>query len=170
MEELRERAALPSDVDLSSEEASADLVTRLASHLAPGLEHSVGSVHWKEGETTRVDWTAEGFEDGALVVVCLRPYSREVTLLVIAGFAPRSEQDSKATTPLLIAILMASVAVGIIRGSVWWAVLVFIGALAAWIGVDIVRQELRERRTRTPLDRAAWSRRFQDAIGSLGQP
>jgi hypothetical protein len=163
MEELREALTLPPDVDLS-EEASADLVARLASQIAPGLERSVGPVHWKVGDTVGVDWTAEGFVDRALVVVCLRPSSREVSLLVHPRFTDPSEPAPKSTNAILLGILGASVALGVTRRSVWWAVLVFIGAIAIWISVDSVRSELRIRRAIATLDRAGWRRRFLDAV------
>jgi len=163
MKELREHGALPSDVDLS-EGASADLVTRLASRIAPGLERSVGPVHWMVGDTTGIDWTAEGFVEDALVVVCLRPSSREVSLLVDPRFAPPSGQLSKTTIPILLGALGTSAAAGAMRRSLWWAVVPFIGTLAAWLGADVVRQELRKRRANVALDRPAWRRRFHDAM------
>lgn len=72
MKEVREQFVLPGDVELS-EAASAEFVAGLASRLSPGLERSVGSVHWTVGDETGVDWTAEGFVDGALVVISFRP-------------------------------------------------------------------------------------------------
>lgn len=161
--ELRESVALPLNVDLS-EEASADLVAKLASRIAPGLERSVGPVHWRAGDTTGVDWTAEGFVESALVVVSLRPSSREVLLLVDPRFSPPQQRVSKSTILLLLSILGASVAVGTTGRSIWWAVLAFIAAVVTWICADLVRDELRIRRAIASLDRAAWRRRFQDAV------
>lgn len=94
MKEVREHFVLPVDVDLS-EGASADLVAALASRLAPGLERSVGPIHWKTGDETGVDWTAEGFVDGTFVVVCLRLSSRDISFLVRTGLTPSSSQTPK---------------------------------------------------------------------------
>jgi hypothetical protein len=160
--ELRENVFLPPDVDLS-EGASADLVRRVASHLAPGLEGSVGPVRWTAGEANGVDWTAEGVLDGGLVVVCLRPSSRELSLLVDPRFAPLPGPVA-ATIPILLGLSGMSVALGLMRRSVWWAVLSFIGAVATWIGADAVRHERTRRRAIASLDRAGWSRRFQEAV------
>jgi len=161
--ELRENLFLPSDVDLS-DGASADLVRRVACHLAPGLEGSVGPVHWTVGEATGVDWTAEGVLDAGLVVLCLRPSSRELSLLVDPRFAPPSGHRP-TTISLLLGMFGVSVAVGVIRHSAWWAALSFVGAAATvWICADVARQELRRRRAIATLDRAGWAHRFRDAI------
>ena len=162
MKDHREQVALPLDVDLS-EGACSDLVARVASHLSPGLERSVGPVHWTLGEASGVDWTAEGFVEGALVVVCLRPSSRELSLLVDPRFTPPAARASSTIRPLL-GILGASAVVGTIRRSVGWAVLTFMGTVMAWIIADVVRQDLRLRRAIATLDRPGWSRRFQDGI------
>jgi hypothetical protein len=166
MKELRERVALPTDVDLS-ERAPADLVRRVASRLAPGLERSVGPVHWTAGETTGIDWTAEGFVEGVLVVVCLRPTSREVSLLVDPRIAPPAEGGSRSTSLLMLGALGASAAAGFIRRSLWWAVFLFIGTMAAWISADIVRHELRKKRAIAAFDEVVWRRRFRDAMAVL---
>jgi hypothetical protein len=166
MKELREQIVLPADVDIT-ESACADCVAKLASEIAPGIERSVGTVHWREGEATGVDWTAEGFVDGALVVVCLRPSSRAVSLLVIPAFASPAGEGSKFTSVLPLGILGASVAVGALRASVWWGLLSFVGAVSAWIGADIVRNEFRNRRAIAAFDGAVWSRRFHDAIANV---
>lgn len=162
MTELREKVFLPSDVDLG-EGASVDLVTAVASHLAPGLERSVGPVHWTRGEATGVDWTAEAVLEGGLVVVCLRPSSRELSLLVDPRFAPLPGPVA-TTIPLLLGLTAMSVAVGLMRRSVWWAVFSFIGAMATWIAADAVRHVRKRRRAIASLDRAGWSRRFQEAV------
>ena len=164
MNELREHVPLPLDVDLS-ERACPALVTRITSQLAPGLERSVGAVRWTREETSGVDWTAEGVVEGALVVVCLRPSSREVSLLVDPTFTPPSGHMSTTLRPF-VGILAVSAAVGAIRRSALWGVLTFIGMVTVWIVTDIVRQERRIRRASATFDRAAWSRRFQDAVSN----
>lgn len=145
MKEVREQLVLPADVELS-EAASADLVAGVASRLAPGLERSVGPVHWKVGDVAGVDWTAEGFVDGALVFICLRPSSRELSLLVRPGFVSPSGRTPNWVYLLLFGVLAASITVGAMKRSVGWALLTLIAPLATWISVDIVLQELRVRR------------------------
>jgi len=162
MKDFREQAGLPLDVDLS-ERACPDLVARVASHLWPGLERSVGPVHWTRGEASGVDWTAEGIVDGAFVVVCLRPSSRELSLLVDPTFVPPAVRAS-TTNRLLLGMLGASAVVGAMSRSVGWAVLAFIGTVMAWTVADVVRNERRIRRAIASLDRPGWSRRFQDGI------
>jgi hypothetical protein len=163
MNELRESVTLPPDVELS-EAACAEFVATLAADLAPGLEHSVGTVHWTEGDKSGVDWTAEGFVEGVFVVVCLRPSSREVSLLVDPRFA-RPAGHASAANYFFLGILGASVALGVVARSVGWAVLFCVGAVGMWIGIDGVRERRRVRRAVTTLDRAGWSRRFHNAVG-----
>src|SRR5436190_22750375 len=117
MKDVREKFVVPVDVDLS-EGASAELVAALASRLAPGLERSVGPVHWKTADETGVDWTAEGFVDGAFVVLCLRPSSRDVSFLVYTGFTPPFRDTPKWVDWLLVSIVAASIAVGVLKRSV----------------------------------------------------
>jgi len=156
---------VPVGVDLS-EGASADLVAALASRLAPGLERSVGPAQWKAGDETGVDWTAEGFVDGAFVVVCLRPSSRDVSFLVSTGFTPPSSEDPKWVNVLLLSILGASIAIGLMTRSFGWALLTLIVPPACWIGVDVVLKELKDRRTDAAFDSGAWRRRFADAVAT----
>jgi hypothetical protein len=163
MSELRESVALPLEVDLR-EGACAELVATLASDLAPGLEQSVGPVHWTEGDKSGVDWTVEGFVEGVFVVVCLRPSTREVSLLVDPRFA-RPAGPSSTANYILLGILGASVALGVVARSVGWAVLFCVGAVGMWIGIDGVRERRRVRRAVATLDRAGWSSRFHNAVG-----
>jgi hypothetical protein len=165
MKEVREHFVLPMDVDLS-EGTSARLVAGLASRLAPGLERSVGPIHWKTGEETGVDWTAEGFADGAFVVVSLRPSSRDLSFLVRTGLTPPSRQTPRWVVLLLLGILGAAVVVGAMKQSFGWALLTLIAALALWIGSDITLQALKSRRTDAAFDGGIWRRRFTDAIAS----
>jgi hypothetical protein len=165
MKDVRESFVVPVDVDLS-EPASPDLVAALASRLAPGLERSVGPVQWKTGDETGVDWTAEGFVDDAFVVVCLRPSSRNLSFFVSTGFTPPSSEGPKWVDVLLLSILGASIAVGVMKRSFGWAFLTLIAPVAFWIGVDIVLKELKDRRTDAAFDSGAWRRRFADAVAS----
>jgi hypothetical protein len=166
MQEIREQVVLPSTVDVS-ETASAEFVAQLASRLGPGLERSVGPIHWNVGDTTGIDWTAEGFVDGAFVVVCLRPSSREVSLLVDPSFTPPAGQrTSEAVLPLLAAVAVGIV-IGAMKGSLGWAIASFVVVVTASICRDVVRHQLRVRRAIATLDRAAWRRRFQDAVATV---
>jgi len=165
MKEVRENFVVPVEVDLS-EEASAALVAALASRLGPGLERSVGPVQWKTGDETGVDWTAEGFVDGAFVVVCLRPSSRKVSFLVMTGFTPPSSKEPRWVDVLLLGSLGASIAVGVMKRSVGWAVFTLIAPLAFSIAVDVVLKELKGRRTDAAFDSGAWRRRFADAVAT----
>jgi hypothetical protein len=165
MKEVREHFVLPLGVDLS-DAASVDLVTGLASRLAPGLERSVGPVHWKTGDETGVDWTAEGFVDGAFVVLCLRPSSRNLSFLVYTGFTPPFSETPKWVDWLLLSILAASIAVGVLKRSVGWALLTLIASLALSMGADVALKELKNRRIDSAFDRGAWRRRFADAVAT----
>lgn len=165
MKEVRENFVVPVEVDLS-EGASAELVAALASRLAPGLERSVGSVQWKTGDEAGVDWTAEGFVDGTFVVVCLRPSSRNVSLLAITGFTPPSSESPKWVDVLLLGILVASIAVGVVKRSIGWGLLTLLAPLAFWIGVDVVLKERKNRRIDRAFDSDAWRRRFADAVAA----
>jgi len=169
MKEVREHFVVPVDVDLS-ERGSADLVAAVASRLAPALERSVGAVHWKTGEETGVDWTAEGFVDGAFVVVCLRPSSRDLSFLVNTGFTPPFGETPRWVDVLLLGILGASIAVGVMKRSFGWALLTLVASLASWIGVDVVLKELKNRRTDAAFDGDAWRRRFTDAVATTLSP
>jgi hypothetical protein len=163
MKEVRKNFIVPPDVDLS-DAASSDLVAALASRLAPGLERSVGPVQWKTGDEAGVDWTAEGFVDGTFVVICLRPSSREVQFLAMTGFTPPFTDGPRWVNALLLGILGASIAVGVMMRSFWWGVLALIAPVAFWIGVDVVLKEAKQRRTDRAFDGAAWHRRFTDAV------
>ncbi len=165
MKELRERIVLPSHVDLG-EPASAEFVVQLAANVAPGLERSVGSVEWTVGDATGVDWSAEGFIDGALLVVSLRSSSREVSLLVIPGFASATEQSAASVWWLLVA-LFAGVTVALMTRSFGWGVASVFVVLSAWIGTDMVRNELSRRRAIEKFDLEPWRQRFQDAVASV---
>jgi CubicO group peptidase (beta-lactamase class C family) len=170
MRELRERVALPMAVDLT-DGASPDLVARLAARIAPELARSVGPVEWRVGDTTGVDWTAEGIVDGALVVLCLRPSAREVSLLVDPGFArPSSRMSTRGVLAVLGILTVVSVALGVVTRSLGWAILSFLVTVAFWICGDVVGQELRVRRAVATLDRAAWRRRFQEALALALDP
>jgi hypothetical protein len=169
MKEVREQFVLPLAVDLN-EGAPADLVAALASRLAPGLERSVGPVHWKIGDEAGVDWTAEGFVDGAFVVVCLRPSSRDVSFLVRTGFTPPSSQAPRWVDLLLLSILVASIAVGVLRRSVGSGLLTLVASLVLTMGADIVLKELKNRRTDAAFDSRAWRRRFGDAVAATLDP
>jgi hypothetical protein len=164
-DQLSERIILPSTVDLS-EAAAAALVAQLASRIAPGLERSVGPVQWRVGDATGVDWTAEGFVEGAFVVVCLRPSSREVSLLVDPRFSAPAGQKSKQAVFLLLGALAAGIVVGAMKRSFGWAFASFVAVVTASICTDAVRHQLRVRRAIAHLDRAAWSRRFQGAVAT----
>ena len=165
MMDVRESFAVPVDVDLS-EGASADLVAALASRVVPGLERSIGPVQWKTRDETGVDWTTEGFVDGAVVVVCLRPSSREVIFLVSTGFTPPTSEEPKWVNVLLLSIFGASIAVGVMKRSFGWGLLTLIASLALWIGVDIVLKEFKDRRTDRAFGSVAWRRRFADAVAT----
>jgi len=165
MKEVREHFVLPVDIDLS-EGASPDLVAVVASRLAPGLGRSVGPIHWKTGEDTGVDWTAEGFADGAFVVVCLRPSSRDLSFLVRTGFTPPSGQTPKWVVLLLLSILGVAITVGAMKRSLGWALLTLIAPLALWMGADVTLQALRSRRIDATFDSHAWRRRFADAVAT----
>ncbi len=165
MKELREQVVLPSNVDVTGT-ACAAFVEQVASRLTPGLERSVGPVHWHIGDTTGVDWTAEGFVDGALVVVCLRPSSREVSLLVDPRFARPAAQKTVVAVLLLLGALTAGIVVGAMRRSFGWGLVSFIAVVVASMIVDSIRHERIVRRAVSSLDRAAWCRRFQDAVAT----
>jgi len=45
-----------------------------------------------------------------------------------------------------------------------WAILSLVALVLGWICADIVQRELSVRRAIATLDRAAWRRRFQDAL------
>lgn len=165
MIEVREQVVLPPNVDVS-EPASVDFMVQLASRLAPGLERSVGPVYWRVGDATGVDWTAEGFVEGAFVVVCLRPSSREVSLLVDPRFARARRQTPILGRLLLFGAIAASIVIGAITRSFGWGFASLFAAAIASVCVDAVRQEQTVRHAILTLDRTGWRRRFQDAIAS----
>lgn len=165
MRAFRERFVLPVESDLGAP-ASAAFVGRVASAVAAGLERSVGPVHWREGDTTGVDWTAEGFVDGALVVVCLRPSSREVSVLVDPQMGPPSTDSTTRGTWLLLGALAFGVMVGALKSSWGWGLVSSVSLLGASVGVDVVRQQRRLERVAAAFDATAWRRRFEDAIAA----
>src|SRR6185312_13127767 len=127
-------------------------------------------VRWREGDTTGVDWTAEGFVDGALVVLCLRPSSREVSVLVAPRFLPPSTETATWGTLLLLGALAVAIVVGAMKGSFTWGFVSFISLVGASICVDVVRHQFRLRRALAAFDQAAWRRRFQDAMAAASNP
>src|SRR5262245_48532804 len=143
--EVREQLPLPPEVDVS-EGACADLVARVVSRLAPDLARSVGPVQWKHGDEAGVDWTAEGFVDGVLVVVCLRPASREVSLLVEPRFTSPEPRITDYSNFYLLGALAAGIAVGVMKRSIGWGFGALIAVVVASTCVDVLRNELQIRR------------------------
>jgi hypothetical protein len=170
MTQLREVQVLPPEVDVG-EGGVAPLLGRLASRLAPELERSVGEVEWRVGDATGVDWTAEGFVDGVFVVVCLRPSTREVSLLVDTAFVKPSKQPGRPTGLVIGGIGAVGVAVGVSSHSSGRGIGAAAAIVAAWVCLDAVRLNARRRRAERSFDQTAWRRRFHTAIATaLDQP
>lgn len=167
MKELREQVTLPSHVDVT-EAASAALLAEVVAHLAPSLARSVGPIEWRRGDASGVDWTAEGMFDGAFVVVCLCPSSRELSLLVDPRIAAPAQPSAGGA--VLAAALAVAIAMGLTLRSFGWGIATFAATVTASVAVDVVCQELRERRRVSNFDPTPWRRRFQAAVSAASSP
>jgi len=170
MTQIREVNILPPAVEAIEIEA-ADFLTQMVSKFAPGLERSVGAVQWHKGEMTGVDWTAEGFLNGLFLVVCFRPSTREVSLLIDTTVGmPSSSSGWKVGLGLAGSIAIGAI-VGVIAHSPVWGLLAAIGIVVGWVWVDIARLKGKRRRAEEALDEEDWRRRFHKAVdAALGLP
>jgi len=170
MTQIREVYIMPAAVESRDIEA-AEFLTQMVSKFAPGLVRSVGAVQWHNGETAGVDWTAEGFLDGLFLVVCFRPSTREVSLLIDTTIAMPSAPSGWRVGLVLAGIIAVGAIVGLSAHSPVWGLLAALGIVVAWVWVDSARQKGIGRRAEGALDAENWRRRFHAAIdATLGLP
>jgi hypothetical protein len=138
---------------------------RLAERVHAPLAARVGSIEWRRGDDTGVDWQAEAWlDDGTLLILGVSPIGQNVSLYLANPPTVRSPAESpRWTYPLLLALLFA----GSVGGLLWESVLVGAGITIAgvlvWVEIDVARGIVADR-TAKPPDEQAWAQTLSDAL------
>jgi hypothetical protein len=167
--DLHETRVLPPGLD---DEALEAFVLTLAAQLAPGLERSVGTLAWRRGDRSGIDWSAQAhLEDGTLVVVTVQPVDASITLLVDNAplLKPAPPDVGRWTYLGFAGVITLGFATGTWAESALWGTLASVSVLGTWVALDVYLQSRSDRAARErPLDVEHWRRRLDEAVELAG--
>lgn len=167
MRELRLSRVVPAEL-LSDDNAAIRFLTRVATRVQPGLEQTIGSIDWKNGNDQGRDWMANGsLPDGSTIIINLRPLYNEIMLYMVVPGLGRVRSEKWGYIGLLILALLGSI-LGIVAWSVWWGFLFVIGGIAIWVSIDVAFQFRSERlMERRGINAAYWENRFNEIVNEV---
>jgi len=140
---------------------------RLAERVHAPLAARVGSIEWRRGDDSGIDWQAEAWlDDGTLVILGVSAVQQNVSLYLANPPTLRPQVEPPTWTyPLLLALLLAGVVGGLLEESVLIGAGITISGVLSWVGIDVARSVFADRSAKPP-DEQAWTQKLSDALVS----